>query len=348
MARKQSTPPKRPPTRRQLARWERERRTQRTILALGLGAILLILGIPAFGYYESFVLPPREAVVKVNDTTFDMGYYVKRLRFLKWQSETIGQRLDTSIAPFQLIEDVENEELLRQGSPRFNIAITKDDVEEELRRRVLPPKGEGQEVSDAQLDAEYRQRYQRFLNDTQLADVDYRRIVEADLLRSRLRDKVGDQVPTVAEQVHVQLIQVGTQEEANKALERLKGGEDFAAVAREVSTHEDTSRKGGDLGWLPKGVMLSPFDDFAFSLEVGALSEPFATREGIIMFKLVEKAEARQVDDKAREGLKDRALESWLLEERKANDVQRFINSEKYAWALRQLGELVSGPPLGQ
>lgn len=57
-----------------------------------------------------------------------------------------------------------------------------------------------------------------------------------------------------------------------RAIERIKAGESFASVAREMS--ECPSRKkGGDLGYFSRGQMVKPFEDVAFSLGVGEMTE---------------------------------------------------------------------------
>lgn len=64
------------------------------------------------------------------------------------------------------------------------------------------------------------------------------------------------------------------------AAERLAAGEDFAAVAKEVSQDPGSKNKGGDLGWVSAGMMVAPFEDAMFALEAGAVSEPVETQFG--------------------------------------------------------------------
>ncbi|PNG25385.1 peptidylprolyl isomerase [Methylocella silvestris] len=73
-------------------------------------------------------------------------------------------------------------------------------------------------------------------------------------------------------EVHARHILVATDADAQAALKRLKAGEDFAKVAKEVS--KDTSADGGDLGWFTKDKMVPEFAEAAFKLEPGQLSEP--------------------------------------------------------------------------
>ena len=70
-----------------------------------------------------------------------------------------------------------------------------------------------------------------------------------------------------------------TEEDAIAAKERLDAGEDFAAVAQEVSTGP-TGPNGGNLGWFGLGAMVPAFEEQITSLEVGEVSAPFETQFG--------------------------------------------------------------------
>ncbi len=89
------------------------------------------------------------------------------------------------------------------------------------------------------------------------------------------------------QEVHARHILVETKEEAEEVIKRLKNGEDFATVADEKS--KDTNAKGGDLGFFTRGQMLKPFEDAAFALEPGQISEPVQTQFGWHVIKVEEK-----------------------------------------------------------
>jgi peptidyl-prolyl cis-trans isomerase C len=89
------------------------------------------------------------------------------------------------------------------------------------------------------------------------------------------------------QEVHARHILVATEAEAKEVAERLKKGEDFAAVAKEKS--KDPGAEGGDLGFFTRGQMLKPFEDAAFALEVGQISEPVQTQFGWHIIKVEEK-----------------------------------------------------------
>lgn len=76
-------------------------------------------------------------------------------------------------------------------------------------------------------------------------------------------------------------------EEMNKILARARLGEDFAALAKEFSD-DGSASSGGDLGFFSRGQMVKPFEDAAFSIEKGAISDIVTTQFGHHIIKLDE------------------------------------------------------------
>ncbi len=79
-------------------------------------------------------------------------------------------------------------------------------------------------------------------------------------------------------EIHARHILVATEADAQTVLKRLKAGEDFAKVAKEMS--KDPGSEGGDLGWFTKERMVPAFADAAFKLKDGDTSQPVKTQFG--------------------------------------------------------------------
>jgi foldase protein PrsA len=75
-------------------------------------------------------------------------------------------------------------------------------------------------------------------------------------------------------------ILVEKQSEALAILDRLKKGESFSNLAKELSIDKGSGKRGGDLGYFGRGVMVKPFEETAFKLEKGRTSEPVKTEFG--------------------------------------------------------------------
>ena len=73
--------------------------------------------------------------------------------------------------------------------------------------------------------------------------------------------------------------------------QELEAGEDFAELAGVVSDDEGSAARGGDLGFFGRGQMVAPFEEAAFALAPGELSEPVQTRYGWHLIKVEERLE---------------------------------------------------------
>ena len=89
----------------------------------------------------------------------------------------------------------------------------------------------------------------------------------------------------MADKIKCSHILVKKQSEAMAVLERLKKGESFANLARELSVDRGSGKKGGDLGLFGRGVMVKPFEDVAFKLNKGEISQPVKTEFGYHIIK---------------------------------------------------------------
>lgn len=94
-------------------------------------------------------------------------------------------------------------------------------------------------------------------------------------------------------QIHLAHILVKTEDEAKKVKDRLDKGEDFAKVAKEVSTDPGSKDKGGDYGFVPYvGSNFDPtFMSAAIALKEGAISAPVKTQFGYHIIKTIKKQE---------------------------------------------------------
>ena len=109
-----------------------------------------------------------------------------------------------------------------------------------------------------------------------------------------------------AEQVRVRQIVVKEEKDAVEARRRIKAGEDFASVAREVSLSPDAA-DGGDLGFFSRGVMPVEFDKAVFPLKAGTLSEIVRSPYGYHIFLVEEKTKAGDLSlDEVRDEIVER------------------------------------------
>lgn len=153
-----------------------------------------------------------------------------------------------------------------------------------------------------------------------LSQEDYERLVAAPALaRQKVGAALAATVGQSAPQVRAAHMLLTTREEAEAARVRVtEGGEDFATVARELSTDEGTAANGGELGWFTREEMVAPFAEAAFALEPDEISEPVETEFGWHVIQVTERDPERPLTDLQINRLQQAAEERWLEEQRAA------------------------------
>ena len=110
----------------------------------------------------------------------------------------------------------------------------------------------------------------------------------------------------------------------DEALKRARAGEDFAALAKEYS--EDTTKEdGGNLGIIQKGQTVKPFEDAAFALKPGEISDIVETRFGYHIIKVDSRQEPEKVPF---EEIKEQ-LANYLREDQIQQDISQFIKKAR-------------------
>jgi peptidyl-prolyl cis-trans isomerase C len=123
---------------------------------------------------------------------------------------------------------------------------------------------------------------------------------------------------------------VRAKQKAEELLKKVKGGADFAALAKENSSCPSAAQ-GGDLGSFPRGQMVKPFEDAAFALKVGQISDLVETQFGYHIIKVTEHHDPNQISfEKAKAEIVDQ-----LTQQKKAEAVRKYVDS------LRQSAKIV-------
>jgi peptidyl-prolyl cis-trans isomerase C len=180
-----------------------------------------------------------------------------------------------------------------------------------------------------------------------LSEEDYQRLVAAPgLARQKVSDALAATVGQSAPQAHAAHILLPTREEAEAARARVsEGGEEFAAVARELSTDQSTAANGGDLGWFTREEMVAPFATAAFALEPGAISEPVESEFGWHVIQVTERDPDRPLTDLQINRLQQAAEERWLEEQRAGQSVTSTLPPTPTPF-VRGFTPPVGAPPL--
>jgi peptidyl-prolyl cis-trans isomerase C len=133
------------------------------------------------------------------------------------------------------------------------------------------------------------------------------------------------------EEVRARHILVEGEDEAKAILEQLKGGADFAKLAKEKSK-DPGAAEGGDLGYFTKDQMVPEFADIAFKMYPGQLSNPVKTQFGWHVIKVEDKRikqppEFEKVKDQIEAYLARKAQSDFIAKLRQSAKVERFDNA---------------------
>jgi peptidyl-prolyl cis-trans isomerase C len=108
-------------------------------------------------------------------------------------------------------------------------------------------------------------------------------------------------------------------------LKDVKAGKDFAALAKQHSQDPGSAQNGGDLGFFQQGQMVGPFNDVAFTLAPGAVSDLVETDFGFHIIKVAEKQAPRTVPlDEVRP-----QVEQYLQRQNREQQTDAFVNGLK-------------------
>ncbi len=271
------------------------------IMLIGLILTLLLSSVACSGNDNANqqgdeTVVPSDAVAKVDDKMIDKTMLNKAfvMLALNYQAQYGPDVMDKEVNGKKLGDILERELLANLAN-------------EIVVRQFL--EAEGHKVDAAELESNF-QRYKEVLQDDSAAlktladngiDDDFiKQRIEAEMyliefyeqIKQQEEAKIDLDSPEMAQdviKVEAQHILVPTLEEANQVLARLEGGESFADLAKQLSQDPGSAENGGSLGEFGKGVMVKPFEDAAFALAAGDVSEPVETQFGFHIIKVNNK-----------------------------------------------------------
>ncbi|GMK38646.1 hypothetical protein PCCS19_17000 [Paenibacillus sp. CCS19] len=208
-----------------------------------------------------------------------------------------------------------NNELLKQAADSQGIVITDEDIQRELNL-IIQSMGS-------------RENFELALEQYQMTEED----LQPDLLyQARLRKLLSSQINIsesairtyydenkssfgTPEQVRASHILVETKAEADAIYTQLKNGADFAQVAKEKSIDTGSAVGGGDLNYFQRGDMVAEFEDAAFSLKVGEISQPVQSDFGYHLILVTDhKSAVTKTFEDVKEQIKDTLTSQKIYE----------------------------------
>ena len=219
----------------------------------------------------------------------------------------------------------------------------------EARRKVRVP---GREV-DAAIEGIMRQQnvpskreLENALKRMGLSMGKFRDLIWGELMVQKLVTKLRDEVrvtPDDLREIRASHILISAEGDAKTVISRIKAGEDFASLAKQLSRDSLSGKKGGDLGYFTTGMMPTPFEKAAFSLKVGEVSGIVKTTLGFHIIKLVDSrlrkfpGAEKDPEQAALKQKQDNAFRQWYAE------VQSKAKVEVISPAMKAHGMRFSG-----
>jgi parvulin-like peptidyl-prolyl isomerase len=183
-------------------------------------------------------------------------------------------------------------------------------------------------LDDTALSSEYSNWLTTLREGPGLDETAYRGIIRTVVLARKVREAMGTEVPTSAEQANARHILLETEAEAKSVVERLKAGEDFAALATELSTDTGSAANGGELGFVSRGTFVASVDEAVFSLPLGQISEPVQSQFGWHVLEVLAR-ETRELSPSEYQRSQRQAFDQWLIDTRAAARVEDFWTPDK-------------------
>ena len=256
-------------------------------------------------------------VASVNGTAISQDEFNRTLTYQQQLAAMQGVTIADDQMPelkYELLEGLIGNELLYQDSQKNGIKVEEKEINESYDEQ----KQKGQYKTDAEFLEALKQSkhtmasYRAQIKQT-LAINHYikSKFTDSTVISDTEAKKYYDDNPASfqqAAQVRVSHIMIrfasnaeqSKKDEAKKKIEqvmqRLKAGEDFAAVAKEVSEDTNSKANGGDLNYFSKGQIGSQsFEDAAFALKKGETSNIVETTSGYHIIKLTDKMDAKKI-----------------------------------------------------
>ena len=310
-------------------------------LFIGILSITIIFTLVlSTGYILRYVVPQEKVIVQVGESKFKRSDMLKMLRVKQKNAEMIGSTIKSSEEIFKALQNMIENEIIDQVAPSLGISVSQDQLDIYIRDVFMPKYDSDESPDPVQIEREFREIFNNYLNSVGLTENEYRKFTRWSMLREQMRQFVGESVPTVAEQVYLHRLMVMPDDEIDIMKKKFNDGVPFEYIVREFSKdNEEVIRRGGEIGWVPKGIF-PEYDYIIFDLEPNLLSlesQSIKNPPLLYFFMVSEKDPARKIAIAELEQLKTKALNDWLNTKRKEFNVKATFNSEVHGWLSKQL-----------
>jgi parvulin-like peptidyl-prolyl isomerase len=268
-------------------------------------------------------LPGEPLVARVNGQRISLQAYERELNQLLDALAVAGEDLEGDefqtqlpVVRRQILDLLIDNVLVQQAAVEAGITVTDD----EIHQRMVEVVDEGRSLI----------AFQAWLEETGQSWEEFGRDMCQDILHQKMFDYVTEGISSTLDMVWARQVVVATPDEAVVVLTRLASGESFEDVAREVSLDEATRDRGGDLGWIPRGLGWIPIDmeEALFAGRPGQVQGPLEVEGGFVIVQTVEVQIDYALDPDTWEAVRATTFRFWLEGRREASEIVIFVDLE--------------------
>jgi peptidyl-prolyl cis-trans isomerase C len=276
--------------------------------------------------FDSLVLTRQEVDTRV--ARVEKGFQAQAASGMQMPSKLDIER--------QVVEQFINQQLVLAIAKERGISVSDQEIDTQLDQfETAIPQATGGTLDDAvqnQLglpgaeSTEFRQFVSYVLAQQKIGET----LVTTDTVRTRVTDQVMTQAKQEVEQATVAHILVATEEEARAVVERLDKGEDFAALAKELSTDPGSKDNGGVYENITRGEFVPEFEQAMFEdLEPGEITrDPVQTQFGYHVIKLISRSTGPAMTDEQAQMEIEQQIPN-ALQQARAEATQALIEQER-------------------
>ena len=304
-----------------------ERASRLGLLGLAVVLLLVVIGVFAYRVYDSRVGVPNKVILRVADEEFTLRYYTDRLGPYIVQNQNSGASL--AVLEENLLNNLEREAITVDLARQQGVDLSDTAVREFIAGQLGVPVG----GTGSSFDSLYRAQ----LRTLGLDDNAYRRLKQAELADSKLKDQVESTLGTKGDQYTVRVILTSGEDTANDLLERIRAGEDMGVIAQVESLDLETRQQDGVL--QPEPAELFP-ESVRAAIEgkgEGDLVGPVQVESNWWIFRIEEISErdysAAQLTQIATSRF-DAQIDARKEELRSQSKIKRDLSASDLNWAI--------------